>query len=257
MDAKSSPLAEGDAAEPADLIKKKVKKTAEKHVVTKPHHEGHRQRLRRRFVEVGPEALSDYELLEMVLFYVFPRGDTKPIAKDMLALLGGLSGVFGSPMSSLTCVPGVGVAAATMIKLVHTLMTRTMKTDIMGKIVLQTWQNVVDYCQAEMAFLKDEQLRLLFLDNKNQLIVDEVQHEGTVNHTAIYPRKVIKRALDLGASAIIMVHNHPSGDPMPSRADIDVTRKIQEAGALLGIKLHDHIIVGQGRHVSLKAMDLI
>lgn len=222
----------------------------------KPHYTGHRERLRQRFIESGGDALADYELLEMLLSYVFTRGDTKPLAKDLLKHFGSLPAVLGTPHDALGVVKGIGPSASLIIKLVHVLVKRSMKDELMGRIVLQSWQQVIDYCQTAMAFLQDEQLRLLFLDQKNQLIADEVQHEGTVNHTPIYPRKVVKRALDLGASALIMVHNHPSGDPMPSRADIDMTLKVREAAATMDIQLHDHIIIGQGKHVSLKSMGI-
>ena len=221
------------------------------------HYLGHRDRLRQRFLEAGPMALADYELLEMLLFHTFPRGDTKPLAKDLLAQLGNLQAVFGSPLESLKCVKGVGPSTALFLKLIHSLMLRAMKDTVMGKIVLQSWQQVIDYCQVAMAYLKEEQLRLLFLDQKNQLILDEIQNEGTVNHTAIYPRKVIKRALELGASSLIMVHNHPSGDPMPSRADIEITLKIKEAGSHMDISLHDHIVIGQGQYKSFKTMGFL
>jgi DNA repair protein RadC len=222
-----------------------------------PHYSGHRDRLRKRFIDAGGNALGDYELLEMLLFYTFPRGDTKPLAKDLIAQLGSLQAVFGSPLESLKCVKGVGPSTALFLKLIHVILLRIMKDTLMGKVVLQSWQQVVDYCQVAMAYLKEEQLRLLFLDQKNQLILDEIQSEGTINHTAIYPRKVIKRALELGASSLIMVHNHPSGDPTPSREDINITLKIKEAGLVMDIELHDHIIVGQGEYRSFKRMGFL
>lgn len=223
----------------------------------KPHYEGHRQRLRSRFLESQGDSLADYELLEFLLFYAYPRIDTKPLAKGLLKRFGSLQAVLGSPFSCLADMKEISSSAQILLKLVHTLSLRAMKESLKGRIVLQSWQQVLDYCQASMSFLKEEQFRLLFLDQKNQLIADEVQQKGTVNHTPVYPREVIKRALELSASALIMIHNHPSGDPTPSRSDIDMTLKVVEAGAALGIKVHDHVIIGQGKNLSFKVMGIL
>lgn len=223
----------------------------------KPHHLGHRQRLKQKFDAKGESAFHDYELLELLLFSVIPRTDVKPIAKDLLKEFGSLLGVFSATPMALKKVKGVGDAVVHVLKLTHTLIGRSIQQDLLGKTVLQSWQQVIDYCTARMAFSQQEQLRLLFLDQKNQLIVDEVQQIGTVNHTPIYPREVMRRALEVNACALILVHNHPSGDPSPSRADIDLTLKIKEIGDQLGIKLHDHIIIGQGKHNSFKTMGIL
>lgn len=222
----------------------------------KPHYIGHRQRLRNRFLESKGDSLADYELLELLLFYAYPRIDTKPLAKELLKRFGSLQAVLGSPLSCLLDIKEISPSAQILLKLVHDLSLRAMKEDLKGRVVLQSWQQVLDYCHASMSFLKEEQFRLLFLDQKNQLMADEVQQKGTVNHTPVYPREVIKRALELGASALIMIHNHPSGDPTPSRSDIDMTLKVMEAGTALGIKVHDHVIIGQGKNLSFKAMGI-
>jgi DNA repair protein RadC len=218
---------------------------------------GHRQRLRERFVSGGPEALPDYELLELVLFAAIPRRDTKPLAKRLLARFGSFAEVINAAPERLKEVKGVGEAAIVQIKLIRASALRLMQGGIMQRPVLASWAAVLDYCRAAMGFEAKEQFRILFLDKKNRLIADEVQQEGTVDHTPVYVREVVKRALELSASAIILVHNHPSGDPTPSRADIDMTRLIVEAARPLGVVIHDHIIVGKQGHASLKGLKLL
>ena len=218
---------------------------------------GHRQRLKQRFVDAGPEALPDYELLELLLFSAIPRRDTKPTAKRLLQRFGSFVEVINAPAERLKEVPGVGDAAVMQLKLVRAGALRLMQRGIMQRPVLTAWNAVLDYCRASMAFEAREQFRVLFLDKKNRLIADEVQQEGTVDHTPVYVREVVKRALELSASAIILVHNHPSGDPAPSRADIDMTRQIIDAAKPLGIAIHDHIIVGRQGHASFKGLKLI
>jgi DNA repair protein RadC len=218
---------------------------------------GHRQRLRERFVASGPEALPDYELLELVLFSAIPRRDTKPVAKRLLARFGSFAEVINAPPERLREVKGVGDAAIVQIKLIRAGALRLMQGGIMQRPVLASWSAVLNYCRAAMGFEAREQFRILFLDKKNRLIADEVQQEGTVDHTPVYVREVVKRALELSASAIILVHNHPSGDPTPSRADIDMTRLIVEAAKPLGVVIHDHIIVGKQGHASLKGLKLL
>lgn len=205
----------------------------------------------------GPDALPDYELLELVLFNAFSRGDTKPLAKTLIKEFGSYADVISAPPERLLKVNGVGKRVVTELKLVQASALRLMKGQVMQRQVLSSWSAVLDYCRASMGFSPNEQLRVLFLDKKNQLIADEVQQEGTVDHTPVYPREVIKRALELAASAIILVHNHPSGDPTPSTADIDMTRKIVEAGEKLNVTVHDHIIVGRNGHASFKGLKLI
>lgn len=221
------------------------------------HYHGHRERLRQRFRENGDTALADYELLELLLFRQIARADTKPIAKALLAKFGTLAGVIGAPASRLKEVKGVGESVATDLKLVATIAHRMLKSELREKQVLSSWSSVIDYCHAAMAFEDREQFRILFLDKRNVLIADEVQGRGTVDHTPVYMREIVKRALELSATAMILVHNHPSGDPTPSRADIDMTREIIETAKPLGITIHDHIIIGKDGHASLKGLRLI
>ncbi|MBD9386777.1 DNA repair protein RadC [Agrobacterium sp. AGB01] len=221
------------------------------------HYHGHRDRLRSRYRDNGDTSLADYEILELLLFRLIPRKDTKPIAKALLARFGTLSGVFGAPAALLQEVKGIGETVALDIKLISTIGHRTLKSEIRNKQILSSWSAVVEYCHAAMAHETREQFRILFLDKRNVLIADEVQGTGTVDHTPVYTREVIKRALELSATALILAHNHPSGDPAPSRADIDMTRTIIEAAKPLGITVHDHIIIGKDGHVSFKGMGLI
>jgi DNA repair protein RadC len=222
-----------------------------------PHYHGHRERLRERFYAAGPEALSDYELLEMALFPALPRRDTKPLAKALLKTFGSFAEVIHAPVARLREVEGIGEASINQIKLLAAAADRVAKGEIRRKVALSSWNDVIDYCRAGMAFADKEQFRLLFLDKRNQLISDEVQQTGTVDHTPVYPREVIKRALELSATALILVHNHPGGDPTPSRADIEMTRTIVEVAKPLGIAVHNHIIVGRHGHASMKALKLI
>lgn len=221
------------------------------------HYHGHRERLRGRFREHGDTALADYELLELILFRLIPRRDTKPIAKALIERFGTLGGVFGAPLHLLQEVKGIGEAVATDLKLISAVAHRSLKSEIKGRQVLASWSSVIDYCHQAMAYETNEQFRILFLDKRNQLIADEVQQRGTVDHTPVYPREVVKRALELSATAIILVHNHPSGDPTPSRADIDMTHMIISTAKPLGITVHDHIIIGKEGHASMRGLRLI
>lgn len=223
----------------------------------KKHYEGHRERLRARFAEAGSEALSDYELLEIVLFRSIPRADTKAPAKALLQHFGSIGEVLGAPEHRLREVPGIGEAAARDLKLIAALTQRMLRSEVRGKKVLTSWSQVLDYCRASMAYEDREEFRVLFLDKKNCLIRDERQQTGTVDHTPVYPREVMRRALELSASAIILVHNHPSGDPTPSRADIEMTKTIVATAEPLGITIHDHIIIGKNGHASMKGLQLI
>jgi DNA repair protein RadC len=223
----------------------------------KPHYHGHRERLRERFHSAGPDALSDYELLEMALFPALPRRDTKPLAKALLKRFGSFAEVVHAPEALLREVDGIGDASVHQIKLIAAAAGRIAKGELRQRTLLSSWTDVIGYCRTTMAFAEKEQFRLLFLDKRNQLIADEVQQTGTVDHTPVYPREVIKRALELSATALILVHNHPSGDPTPSQADIQMTRTIVDIAAPLGIAVHDHIIVGRSGHASLKGMKLI
>lgn len=239
------------------------------------HYLGHRERLRGRLVEVGPQALADYELLELLLFFSVYRRDTKPLAKAMIERFGGLAGVLAAePARYAECTglapPGADASpelrevrdddlrfTQVLLKAVHELLQRVLKEEVKARPVIGSWTALIDYLQLAMAHDTTEHFRILFLDRKNILIKDEVQTRGTVDHTPLYPREVVKRALELGASAIIMVHNHPSGDPTPSKADLEMTRQVVNALAAVDIQLHDHVIIAKGRHASLKASRMI
>jgi DNA repair protein RadC len=222
-----------------------------------PHYYGHRERLRSRFRDAGPDAVTDYELLELVLFRAVPRRDVKPLAKMLIAKFGSFAEVISAPVARLSEVKGLGDAAITEIKVVQAAASRLARGQVKRRPVLSSWSTVLDYCRTAMAFADKEQFRILFLDKRNQLIADELLQVGTVDHTPVYPREVVKRALELSATAIILVHNHPSGDPTPSRADIQMTQSIVEVARPLGISVHDHIIVGKEGHASFKGLKLI
>jgi DNA repair protein RadC len=224
---------------------------------SKPHYLGHRERLRERFIASPPDAFADYELLEILLFRLIPRSDTKPIAKALIARFGSLAEVLGAPVKLLQEVKGVGPTVAIDLKIVSAAAMRMARGEIRKQQILSSWSAVIEYCRAAMAFERREQFRILFLDKKNALIADEVQQTGTVDHTPVYPREVVRRALELSSTAIILVHNHPSGDPTPSRADIEMTKTIVDSAKPLGISVHDHIIIGKNGHVSMKGLQLI
>ena len=223
----------------------------------KPDHFGHRERLRERLLDAGADALPDYELLEFLLYAGIRRGDTKSIAKNLLKRFGGLAGVLAADRTALADVTGMGDASAAALLAVREAAQRFLRAEIAEKPVISNWQALVDYCTAKIGFAATEEFHLLFLDRKNALIADERQQQGTVDHTPVYPREVVKRALALNASAIIMVHNHPSGDPTPSRADIEMTKQVREAAKAVGIALHDHLVIGRGKHASFKSLGLI
>jgi DNA repair protein RadC len=222
-----------------------------------PHFHGHRDRLRARFMEAGSEALADYEMLELVLFRAIPVRDVKPLAKALLTRFGSFAEVISAPPERLKEVDGIGESVATDIKIVAAAAQRLAKGQVRNRPVLSSWQAVLDYVRTAQAFSEKEQFRILFLDKRNQLIADEVQQEGTVDHTPVYPREVVKRALELSATAIILVHNHPSGDPTPSQADIEMTKQVANVAKPLGVAVYDHIIVGKDGHASLKGLRLI
>ncbi|WP_298469838.1 DNA repair protein RadC [uncultured Erythrobacter sp.] len=218
---------------------------------------GHRARLRRRLLKGGAEALADYEVLEYLLFAAIKQGDTKPIAKQLIKQFGSLAGVLNADPAALQRVKGVGETSAAALKSVSVAARRMARSEVMKKPVLGSWQSLLDYLAIDMAHLTVERVRVLYLDTKNQLIDDHHVGDGSIDEASIHPREVIRRALDLGASALILVHNHPSGSPEPSRADIQITQRIAEAGRLLGVTVHDHVIVGREGHVSLRAKGLI
>ena len=222
-----------------------------------PHYHGHRARLRQRFLEAGSEAVSDYELLELILFRAIPQRDVKPLAKDLLAKFGSFAEVIAAPPARLAEVRGLGEAAITELKVVQAAANRLTRGAVGKRPVLSSWSSVLDYCRTAQAFAEKEEFRILFLDKRNALIADEVQGLGTVDHTPVYPREVVKRALELSATAIILVHNHPSGDPTPSRADIQMTQAIVDVAKPLGISVHDHLIVGKEGHASFKGLKLM
>jgi DNA repair protein RadC len=226
-------------------------------VAKKPDTAGHRERLRARFLKSGPDSLPDYEMLELLLFQALPRRDTKPLAKRLLKHFGSYSEFISAEATALKEVDGVGEAVVVALKTVQAAALRLSREEILNQPVLSNWNKLIAYCRASMGFEKNERFRILFLNKQNVLIADEVQQTGTVDHTPVYPREVVKRALELGATAVIMVHNHPSGDPAPSQADIDMTKEVEDAGAKLGIQLHDHLIMTKAGHSSFKDMGLL
>ena len=224
---------------------------------SKPHYLGHRDRLRERALAGGLAALPDYEVLELHLFRSIPRGDVKPLAKQLLARFGSLGAVLGADAEALKQVRGVGEAVALDLRLVHETALRASREQVARRPVISSWSALLAYVKAALAHEPREQVRILFLDKKNQLIADEVVGRGTVDHAPLYPREVMRRALELSASAIILVHNHPSGDPAPSAADVELTRQVADAGRALRIAVHDHLVVGRDGVASFKALGLL
>jgi len=222
-----------------------------------PHYLDHRQRLRARFMAAGGAALADYELLELVLFRAIPRRDVKPLAKRLLVEFGDFNRVISAPPARLTQIQGIGDAVVQELKIVEAAAHRLGQARVLGKNALTSWAALMDYCKTTMAHRETEQFRVLFLDRKNVLIADEPQAKGTVDHVPVYPREVVKRALELNASALILVHNHPSGDPTPSESDVTMTQQIKTAAFALGITLHDHVIIGKAHDFSFRAQGLI
>jgi DNA repair protein RadC len=225
-------------------------------VTAVPHYYGHRRRLRERMIAAGAESLPDYELLELLLFAANPQGDVKPTAKALLAHFGGFGKVMSADPDTLSKA-GLGLAGIAAVKSVREAALRLMRLELQERPVVNSWDKLIDYCNAEVAHNQVEEFHILFLDRKNVLIKHERQQRGTIDHTPVYPREVVKRALDLGAAAMILVHNHPSGDPTPSKADITVTQDIKKAAAPLGVVLHDHVIIGRNGHTSLRDLGLI
>ena len=222
-----------------------------------PHYLGHRARLRARFLEEGGEHLPDYELLEMILFSARPRGDVKPLAKRLLKQFGSFDKVVYATAAELEKIDEVGEAVIAALKTIRIAAQRLVKSEIGDQPVIQSWSALLDYCKLVMGKNRVEEFRVLFLNHRHALIADETMQRGTVNHTPVYPREIVKRALELGASAVILLHNHPSGDPTPSKPDIDITVKIVEAAATVGVAVHDHVIITDGGHYSFKSFGLI
>ncbi|UYP68653.1 DNA repair protein RadC [Thalassobacter stenotrophicus] len=221
------------------------------------HRRDHRSRLRHRFMEGGAAAMPDYELLELILFRALPRGDTKPLAKRLLKTFGDLNQVMAASPARIKDVNGAGQAVVEQLKIMEAVAHRMARAQVIQKPILSSWDSLLGYLQTAMAHQQIEQFRVLYLDRKNVLIADEEQGKGTVDHVPVYPREVVKRALELNASALILVHNHPSGDPSPSEADIDMTYAIRDAAQVLGIVLHDHLIIGKATELSFRSQGLL
>lgn len=255
----TSPAAVEDAAAQPDLWRPATAapKAPASAKVSPPHYLGHRDRLRARASDGGLSALPDYELLELILFRALPRGDVKPLAKQLLARFGSLGAVLGASAEELKSVKGVGATLALDLTLLQELSVRTAREAVAKRPVISSWSALLAYVKVALAHEAREQFRVLFLDKKNQLVADEVMGRGTVDHAPVYPREVMRRALELSASAVILVHNHPSGDPAPSKADIDMTRQVMEAARSLRIAVHDHLVVGRDGVASFKALGLI
>lgn len=233
------------------------KPAASKSPVSKPHYHGHRERLRQRILEQGAGSLADYEIIEFLLFGARARGDTKPLAKELIARFGSLAGVLSAPPRDLRSVPDMGDASVAVLSLVPEAASRMARADILDQPVIDSWNELIGYCRMVMGRAAIEQFRVLFLDRKNRLIADEEQQRGTVDHTPVYPREIVKRALELSASALILVHNHPSGDATPSSGDIAMTREIRETAGRMGIELHDHLIVTRAGESSFRGLGLL
>lgn len=223
----------------------------------KPHHLGHRDRVRARFLKAGAEGIADYELLEIILFSAIPRRDVKPLAKNLIAHFGTLGKVFAAPAHELVKVKGISDNSATLIKTVQAAAQMMLKEQMSERPVLNSWAALLDYLHLSMAYEQNEQFRVLFLNRRNELIADEIQQTGTVDHTPVYPREIVKRALELSATAIILVHNHPTGDPEPSTSDIEMTKEIIRATAPIEIVVHDHLIIGKSGTTSFKSLGLM
>ena len=223
----------------------------------KPHYLGHRQRLRRKFLEADGDGLLDYELLELLLFNANPRGDVKPMAKALLNTFGDLPGVISASPARLQSVKGAGEAVVFQFRLMTAISRRMARAEVMRREVISSWDALMRYCKTTMAHDATEQFRVLFLDRKNVLIAEEAQGRGTVDHVPVYPREVAKRALELNASAIILVHNHPSGDPTPSDADVEMTGRIVDACGAIGVTIHDHVVIGKEKDASFRELGLI
>ncbi len=222
-----------------------------------PHYHGHRERLRRRFLDRGAEALADYELMELLLARALPRQDVKPIAKALIETFGGFAEALSAPVDRLIEVKGIKEKTAFELKLVQAAAVRFSRAGVINRPVISSWTALLDYCRTRLAYAEREEFHVLFMDKKNRLIADELQGAGTIDHAPVYPREVMGRALALGATSVILVHNHPSGDATPSLSDIEMTRKVVEAGKALGITVHDHLVIGREGTASFKSLGLL
>lgn len=234
-----------------------IKQNPDKKKGKKPHHSGHRKRLRERFLSVGENGIADYEMLELILFPANPLGDVKPLAKELLAAFGSFGKVMLAEPAELAKVSGVNEAAIAAIKITKAAAGRLLREEVAEKTIVRSWTQLLDYLRLNIGHKQNEEFHVLFLNNRLELIADEQQQKGTINHTPVYPREVVKRALELGAHSIILAHNHPSGETSPSQQDIDVTRQIINAARPLGIEVHDHVIITAKGHFSFKAKGLI
>ena len=223
----------------------------------KPHYLGHRERLRQRLLDAPKGTLPDYEILEMLLFLSKPRGDVKPLAKELIKTFGSFGRVLNADTEALKGIKGIGESTVASLRIVQESVERLLKEEVGNQPVLKSWKALLDYCRAAMGHLTTEQFRVLYLNNDNVLIADEVQGEGTVNHTPLYPREVVKRALYLGASSVILVHKHPSGNPAPSKDDIALTHQVIAAAKTVGVSVHDHLIISATKHFSFKSNGLM
>ncbi|EJF76958.1 RadC family protein [Bartonella birtlesii] len=237
----------------SEIKTKKLQKNAQ----TDKHYQGHRERLRKRYLKSKGNAIEDYEYLELLLFRTIPRANTKPIAKNLIARFGSLADVLGADIHRLQEVQGCGPATAIDLKIISDVAGRLARAELFKRDIFSSWDKVLAYCKAVMAHETREQFRILFLDKKNGLLADEVQQTGTIDHTPVYPREVISRALELSASSLILVHNHPSGDAKPSKADITMTHMLKDAANALGITIHDHLIIARNEYTSFKTLRLI
>ncbi|WP_208434222.1 RadC family protein [Bartonella taylorii] len=242
---------------PLTPISKTKNENLQKSLQTHKHYQGHRERLRKRYLKSKGNAIEDYEYLELLLFRTIPRANTKPIAKSLIARFGSLADVLGADIHRLQEIQGCGPATATDLKIISDVAGRIVRAELFKRDIFSSWDKVLAYCKAVMAHETREQFRVLFLDKKNGLLADEVQQTGTIDHTPVYPREVISRALELSASGLILVHNHPSGDATPSKADITMTYRLKDAANALGIVIHDHLIIARNTHTSFKALKII
>ncbi|WP_375642040.1 MULTISPECIES: DNA repair protein RadC [unclassified Bartonella] len=245
------------SSSPLTPVSERKSEEPQKNAQLHKHYQGHRERLRKRYLKSKGNAIEDYEYLELLLFRTIPRANTKPIAKNLIARFGSLADVLGADIHRLQEIPGCGPATAIDLKIISDVAGRLARAQLFKRNIFSSWDKVLAYCKAVMAHETREQFRILFLDKKNGLLADEVQQTGTIDHTPVYPREVISRALELSASGLILVHNHPSGDSTPSDADITMTYRLKDAANALGIIIHDHLIIARNNHTSFKALKLI